>query len=279
MKSIGPTVMSTSSPTFLAPRQSMTEGLIVMGHVIVALILREMKTRFGRHAGGYLWALIEPVMFIAALLLFKIVILGSGIQDANSVASLASGVLSFFIFRDVVQRAMAAVSGNRGLLLHPIVTPLDILLARSLLEVATSLAVTCIIIGGIFVVWGEGLPAEPMALLGVFAVAAFLGLSLGLVLGAAAAVWPITERIVAPLVRVAFWVSGIFFTPASLPPEVRDLLLWNPALHITEAARAAWLSASFETYGSLLYPIAIAWLLLPVGLVSERLARSRIAPA
>ena len=134
MKSIGPTVMSTSSPTFLAPRQSMTEGLIVMGHVIVALILREMKTRFGRHAGGYLWALIEPVMFIAALLLFKIVILGLAIDDADTVANLAAGVLTFFLFRNIVQRAMAAVSGNRGLLMHPIVTPLDILLARSLLE-------------------------------------------------------------------------------------------------------------------------------------------------
>lgn len=263
-----------------APRlQSMTGGAIVMGHVVVALMLREMKTRFGRHAGGYLWALIEPVMFIAAILLFKTAILGLSINDADTVVNLAAGVLTFFLFRDIIRRAMTAVSGNRGLLMHPIVTPLDILLARSLLEIATSLVVTCMIVAGIVILWGEGLPAGPMALLGVFAVAALLGLSLGLVLGAAAAVWPITERIVAPLLRVAFWVSGVFFTPASLPPELRDLLLWNPALHMTEAARATWLSAPIETYGSLSYPIAMAWLLLPLGLVSERLARSRIAPA
>ena len=271
--------MSNSSRALVPPRQGMTEGLIVMGHVIVALMLREMKTRFGRHAGGYLWALIEPVMFIAALLLFKVAILGSGIQDANAVASLAAGVLAFFLFRDIVQRALAAVSGNRGLLMHPIVTPLDILLARSLLEAATSLVVTCVIATGIFVLWGEGLPAAPLALLGVLAVAAGFGLSLGLLLGAAVAVWPVVERIVAPLLRVGFFISGVFFTPASLPPELRDLLLWNPVLHITEAARAAWLSVPIETFGSLTYPIAVAWLLLPLGLVSERLARSRIAPA
>jgi capsular polysaccharide transport system permease protein len=174
---------------------------------------------------------------------------------------------------------MAAVSGNRGLLMHPIVTPLDILLARSLLEAATSLVVTCVIATGIFVLWGEGLPAAPLALLGVLAVAAGFGLSLGLLLGAAVAVWPVVERIVAPLLRVGFFISGVFFTPASLPPELRDLLLWNPVLHITEAARAAWLSVPIETFGSLTYPIAVAWLLLPLGLVSERLARSRIAPA
>lgn len=271
--------MTTRSRALAPVQEGVTEGLVVMGHVVVALMLREMKTRFGRHAGGYLWALIEPVMFIAALLLFKTAILGLAIQDAQSVANLAAGVLSFFLFRDIVQRAMAAVSGNRGLLMHPIVTPLDILLARSLLEAATSLVVTCLIVAGIFILWGEGLPAAPLALLGVLAVAALFGLSLGLLLGAAAAVWPITQRIVAPLLRVGFFISGVFFTPASLPPELRDLLLWNPVLHITEAARAAWLSAPMETYGSLLHPIAVAWLLLPLGLVSERLARSRIAPA
>lgn len=264
----------------LAPhRHSITDGVVVMAHVVVALMLREIKTRFGRHAGGYLWALAEPVMFIAALLFFKTAILGSAIDNGHSVANLAAGVLTFFLFRDVVRRAMAAVSGNRGLLMHPIVTPLDILLARSLLEAATSLVVTCVIIGGIFVIWGEGLPAAPLALLGVLAVATCFGLSLGLVLGAATAVWPVVERIVAPVLRVGFFISGVFFMPASLPPELRELLLWNPVLHITEAARAAWLPPLIETYGTLLYPIAVAWVLLPFGLVSERLARSRIAPA
>ena len=271
--------MASSARVTQPYRKGLTDGLIVMGHVVAALMLREMKTRFGRHAGGYIWALIEPVMFIAALLLFKVATLGSGLQDANAVASLAAGVVSFFLFRDIVQRALTAISGNRGLLMYPIVTPLDIMLARSLLEAATSLVVTCLIAAGIFVLWGEGLPAAPLALLGVLAVAAGFGLSLGLLLGAAAAVWPVVERIVAPLLRVGFFISGVFFTPASLPPELRDLLLWNPLLHITEAARAAWLSVPIETFGSLTYAIAVAWLLLPLGMLSERLARSWMAPA
>jgi capsular polysaccharide transport system permease protein len=127
------------------------------------------------------------------------------------------------------------------------------------------------------VIWGEGIPASPLALLGVFVVAASFGLSLGLVFGAAAAVWPVVERVVAPLLRVGFFISGVFFMPASLPSELRELLLWNPVLHLTEAARAAWLPPPTETYGTLLYPLASAWALLPLGLVSERLARARIA--
>jgi capsular polysaccharide transport system permease protein len=242
-------------------------------------MLREMKTRFGRHAGGFIWALVEPVMFIASLLLLKSAVFGSTIKDSNSAANLAAGILTFFLFRNILQRAMAAVSGNRGLLLYPIVTPLDILLARSLLETATSIVVTCLIVIGIFILWGEGVPAAPLSLLGVLTVAAGFGLSLGLLLGAATAVWPTTERFVAPLLRASFFISGVFFIPASLPPELRDLLLWNPILHITEAGRAAWLYAPIELYGSLIYPIAVAWLLLPLGLMSERLARSRIAPA
>lgn len=257
----------------------LAEGSIVMAHVVNALILREIKTRFGRHAGGYLWVLAEPVFYIVGLLLLKKLLSDSTIHDGYSAAHFASGILTFFLFRSVVHRSMTAVSGNRGLLMHPIVTPLDILLARTVLELVTNLLVICLIATGILAIWGDGLPAEPLSLLGILGVAACLGLSLGLVLGAAAAVWPVVERIVSPFFRFLFFVSGVFFVPASLPPELREVLLWNPVLHITEAARPAWIRQPVETYGTLLYPIAVAWLLLPFGLMVERLARSRIAPA
>ena len=40
-------------------------GLSGQLEVLNALILREMKTRFGSHQLGYLWALIDPTLWIA----------------------------------------------------------------------------------------------------------------------------------------------------------------------------------------------------------------------
>ena len=38
-----------------------------MPRTVVALILREMATTYGRSAGGYVWAILEPVLGVALL--------------------------------------------------------------------------------------------------------------------------------------------------------------------------------------------------------------------
>jgi capsular polysaccharide transport system permease protein len=256
----------------------MGDAASAMGHVVFALILRETQTRYGRHPGGYLWAIVEPVFFISCLLFISNA-LGRSSHTGITAMHFASGVLTFMLFRQTVQQSLAAVSGNRGLLMHPIVTPLDIILARVLLEAATNLLVTCIVAVGIFVIWGLGPPASPLGLLGIIALSSSLGLAFGLLFGAAAGVWPIVERILSPVMRVMFYISGVFFVPSALPSNVRDALLWNPVLHVTEAARVAWLEMPPETYGTLAYPVAVCAGTLLVGMAAERLARSRISGA
>ena len=39
-------------------------GIQEMGRVIHALILRDMRTRFGRHHLGYIWAFLEPIITV-----------------------------------------------------------------------------------------------------------------------------------------------------------------------------------------------------------------------
>jgi capsular polysaccharide transport system permease protein len=271
--------VTAAAPPARAPRPGPAGAAALAGHVVVALVLRETRTRFGRQRGGYLWALAEPVVYIGGFLLLAELAERAQGRDGAMAAHFAAGVLPFMLFRDIVQRALTAVQGNRGLLMHPVVTPLDLVLARALLEAATSLVVLCLIALGILAVWGEGLPREPLALLGAMATAAAFGLALGLPVAAAANVWPVVERVVSPLLRLAFFFSGVFFAPAALPAGLREWLLWNPMLHVTEAARHAWLGLDMPAEGTLLYPLALAWLLLPFGLAAERLARARIAPA
>ena len=38
-----------------------------MPRIVMALMLREMATTYGRSAGGYLWAILEPILGIALL--------------------------------------------------------------------------------------------------------------------------------------------------------------------------------------------------------------------
>ena len=38
-----------------------------MGRTVVALMLREMATTYGRSAGGYAWAILDPVLGVTLL--------------------------------------------------------------------------------------------------------------------------------------------------------------------------------------------------------------------
>ena len=46
-----------------ASAPSLRDSLRVQGRVLVALLLREMLTRYGRHNIGFLWVFVEPMIF------------------------------------------------------------------------------------------------------------------------------------------------------------------------------------------------------------------------
>ena len=43
----------------------LVKALQSQGRVLIALMLREARTRYGRQRAGYLWALVEPMLHIA----------------------------------------------------------------------------------------------------------------------------------------------------------------------------------------------------------------------
>jgi capsular polysaccharide transport system permease protein len=263
-----------SNPGVAYRRPGLAEGARVQARVVGALILRELKTRFGRNNLGYLWAVIEPVLLITIIAAVFMVVGGELRRGFPTASFVASGYVPFRLFMSVLQRARSAVDGNRGLLMHPRVTALDVIAARALLEGATYLSVMVVLVLGIVALGFDGPPHSPLGLVADLALAMLLGLGLGLVIGAASVLISTVERLLAAFNRVMFFISGIFFVPASLPGELREPLLINPLLHITEFARISWYGpVAFETYGSLGY---VAWWVLGLvclGLVAERAVR------
>ena len=76
--------------------------------------------------------------------------------------------------------------------------------------------------------------------------------------------------------RPFFWVSGIFFTAAGLPPGARQHMLLNPVLHVTEMVRAGWFEQYDASYANPLYVVQWGVCFLLAGLAIERVVRRRI---
>lgn len=254
---------------------SVLRGLVVQSEVIHALVLRETRTRFGAYRMGYLWALLEPaLMILTFFVLFRIGKRGAP-TGMDVFDFIATGIIPYNLFTSSVNRVADSISGNKALLFYPHVLPIDLALARALLELVTHSGVFLALMAAHAVFAQKLTVDQPLLVIAGLGLAGLLGASFGLIFCGLAQLSSVVERVRGPLIRPLFWVSGIFFTAASLPESIRRGFLWNPVLHCTELVRGGWFT-SYEAHADVGYVLHWALYLALAGLLLERLVRQRI---
>jgi capsular polysaccharide transport system permease protein len=254
----------------------MLRGFMLQFQVVHALILRETRTRFGTHRLGYAWALLEPVIMIATFAGLWSVMGRTRTLGYPTIPFLTTGFIPFILFRETSSRAVSAIDSNKGLLFYPQVRPLDLVLARIILEIVTSFVVFVLILGG-YSLWSGGLQIGNLldCIVGLL-LASGLGAGLGLTLCSLTTFSRTVERLQGPLLRPLFWVSGVFYPSQQLPAAVREVVSYNPVLHVVEMVRSGFLPGYPTTLHSPLYTGFWVLGLLFLGLTTERIARRKL---
>ena len=235
---------------------SWLESAGVQVRVIYALVLREVNVKFARQRLGYLWAFVEPVAFVAAFAL--ILSVGGKTLPAGmpAVPFLITGVIPFFLFRDVAGATLKGVSANKALLVYPQVTAFDVMIARFLLETATAIVVFVALLAAMTGLGFDVRIERPIEAFGWLIGLGLAGFGFGAACGALEPLFPAIERVVpAVILRPLFWVSGVFFTSGMLPPNLRDVALINPLLHMTDLLRSAFFHEFENQHASYSYAI------------------------
>lgn len=251
------------------------KGLATQQRVVVAVILRELRTRFGAYHLGYLWAVIVPLLYILVLTTLYSAI---GRKSAHGVpieALLLPGMMAWLTFLDVQAHASTAYQGNRQLLVYPMVTVMDIVVARTLLEFATKAVATATIMT-LYLLWGvEAAIDDPLGvILGVAAVA-YLGMTFGHVVGCLSVIAPSTRFVVTTLRRVLFFTSGALFLLSDIPEHWRAYILINPLAHVIDMVRGAWIESYAAPYGDPSYVAAAAVMLTAAAALAETQCRRK----
>ncbi|MCU0661587.1 MAG: ABC transporter permease [Myxococcota bacterium] len=255
---------------------SLVRGLAVQTEIVHAILLRETRTRFGAHQLGYLWAFIEPLLWIATFYGLFWLAGRTPPHGMDLVGFLATGIVPFLLFRETTHRVLVAISSNKALLFYPQVRPLDLVLARSILEMGTFLGVFVVLLGGAALLRGQLRIDNPLLVLLGLTMAGLLGTTLGLVLCALSVYTTVVERLAGPLLRPFFWVSGVFFSANDLPSQIRELLLWNPVMHAVELVRDGTFAGYTARYADLKFPFFVILCLAFAGLTLERVARAKL---
>lgn len=249
---------------------------MIFFRVIDALVRREITGRFGQSRLGYLWAFLTPLAGIAVLYLifsqFR-----EGRTDLPLLLFLVTGWTTYDLYTGMTGALAGAADANKGLLMHPVITRLDLLTARLVLEVLTAFALLLAYAFIAFVIEGSPLPDDPGLVIVSFLSAGSLGIGVGLMLTALKTNFPMVDKIVAPINRVGFFVSGVLFTARDLPSWTYEYIRWNPMLHPIEGMRQGW----FQSYDSPVLDLSYTWMIIlpaiALGLVLERRSRRRIS--
>jgi capsular polysaccharide transport system permease protein len=233
--------------------------------VIAALVIREMGTRFGNSAGGYFWAIAEPLGGIALLALAFSLALRSPPLGTSFILFYATGMVPFTMYREMAGGVSGAVGSNRGLLKYPVVTALDAVFAKVVLKFLTICVIALILYSSLILGFGldVDLDLADVVLAGLLATA--LGLGVGAMNCVLFGFFPTWKNVWGVLTRPLFLISGIFFTYESVPPEFQAILWWNPLIHVIGLMRAGFYASYEAHYVSVAYVLGLGLGLFVVG--------------
>lgn len=234
---------------------------------VVALMLREMATTYGKTPGGYLWAIVEPVAGVAVLTAaFSMIFMAPAIGTSFPLFY-ATGFLPFVVATTLINRIGTCLIFSKPLLAYPAVTFVDAIVARFLVTMTTEILVFALVMSGIH--WIEDLRvildtakiAESLALAGIF------GLSLGTLNAYLFMRFHLWHVIWALISRPLFLISGVFFIFNGLPETLKDILWFNPLIHVVGLMRAGFYPTYAAEYVSVSYVLLLSLGLGVLGLL------------
>ena len=84
------------------------------------------------------------------------------------------------------------------------------------------------------------------------------------------------EHVVGLIVRVLYFASGIFYVPAAMPVSARDIIAYNPFLHIIDCMRVGFFRSYAPEWMDLGYAAKCALFALLVGMAAVTIMSRRM---
>jgi capsular polysaccharide transport system permease protein len=247
--------------------------------VVFALLLREIKTRFGGRWTGYLWVFGIPIAKLAVYVLLNVFFRNRvPRQGYDFVVWLFIGMIPFDIFRDLWNHLTHAVTSNLALFGYRQVKPMDTFIARAILDVSIAVILYSGMAFGMSLFgYAPMTPADPLGFFVVVFVAILIGFGLGLCTAMFTNLLPRFDVFAGLLAAPLTLFSGVMFQLNNLPEYVLSWFRLNPLLHVVELGRQYFLGGYKPVNGcNLWYPLLFAVCLIALGMSMYRVRRRQL---
>lgn len=221
--------------------------------VIGALMMREIHTRYGRDNLGFLWLVMEPLMFSMGVIGLWTGLHGRYQHGVPILAFVITGYLPLTLWRHVTNRAVHCFRANSALLYHRQVRMMDLLAARIVLEFFGAVIAFVMIA---FVFWAADMYEPPrewgLFYLGWMYFVLFVA-GFGMIVGSLTEIYEWTEKMVGPLMYLMLPICGVFFMVDWLPEKWRHYALYVPTVSAFEMIRGGQFGSAVRVHYDLAY--------------------------
>lgn len=245
---------------------SFAAGWRIQRRVIGALMIRELVTRFGRENIGFLWMMVEPLLFAGLVGIVWRFVKGPEEHGVSVVAFVATGYIPLTLFRHVLGRSIRLFSANGSLMYHRQVKVLDFMLVRFLIEVIGSMMAFVFIAALLFTIGEFPVPADVGVLLMGWFVYCLFTFAVCLVLAPLSEISDVLEKLVPVTTYIMIPFSGTFNMVSWLTPEAQKVMYYSPFVHAMEMIRYGVFGDRVNAVWDLSVPIGASLVLLLLGL-------------
>lgn len=208
--------------------------------ILSSLVLREMSARYGKKPGGYIWAFLDPVSHVVLLSLVFMAIAHMPALGTSFPLFFATGYIAFQFYGSTLAYINRSLSANRAMMSYSAIAPIDFVTARFVLQLFTTIVVSVVIFSVIAANLHFDLVLRWELILEAIALAALLGLGVGLFNSVMFPLSPLYEKTFLTVNRPVMLISGVFFLPDAIPQPYAELLSWNPICHAVMRFRSGF---------------------------------------
>lgn len=248
-------------------------GWEVQRRVIVALMIRELTTRFGRENIGFLWVMAEPLLFASLVGLLYSYMIGDEEHGVGVVAFIASGYIPLTVMRNSFSRCVSIFVANGALLYHRQIKVVDFVVVRFMIEMIGGMMAYIFI--GVILMYLDlfPMPADIGYLLVGWFLYMLFAFSVCLVIAPLSEASETLEKLLPVTVYIAIPVSGTFNMASWLDPATREILLYSPLVNGMEMMRYGLFGDAVRPYYNIWVPLGSSAVIGLIGLALCRRVR------
>ncbi len=251
-------------------------GLRIQSRVIGALLMRELQTRYGRHNIGFLWIMVEPLLFAVLVGFVWRFMWGPTKHGLGVMSFVISGYIPLVLFRQSVSRSAGVFQANSGLMYHRQIKVLDFVLVRFLIELIGAMIAYLFIATVLAMIDLFPVPYDlGFMLLGGLYQATFV-LAMCCILAPLSEVSDVVEKFLPVTTYLMIPFSGTFTLAEWLTPAARAATLYFPPVHAMEMMRYGLYGHAITPYFDYAYPMMVNAVLLAIGLFLCRDVRRKL---